>query len=835
MNMRLNLRRPWAAIVCVCGRAGAPAGADTTVTKKSHKTLDAVLREPLPPEDLSLAENTGEFVINGPTFSYRVQKISGVINGIHAVQDGQEVIAPSGPADIVIDQYRLASSFNSCQVTAITNGKDKIVIQAKGFLHDPDKVGPNVDFVILHTFFNDGVVVSNVKLVPRADLLVKDAIAYLIPAQGQFNNYIHKRRDEPGDSAVRDRLPESGNAVRLTTLTSCLSVFSPRAALAIFTDGGAIHLSQPNLSTAVAEVNRREGSFTHVSLSQYLVHIAPGDAPFVLKGGEEFSFRVGISVAPNRLPHPRARDLRMFIWIGDEKFPYPTDEEIMNVARWGYTLFQLHRVGTPGEPRPPTGELERVIRKVHEVGMLFLWEENADLLYNRAPGVEAQKAKGKWSLWQGFNYGGHYKATMDPYCDLIATCLGSPNGMADYRLANISRMMDQYPVDGIYLDDNLAYSNCTLWKEHGHPRQVYDCLIELHEMNWRRRELMRSKTPNMVLISHNTKAFILPVIADFDVLFYGEGYCFDSAEDYWENYQAWSRSMNIQGMICPSDDESGHGCSTTVAYIYDLLNGGGQYTQLDWRLFPKKFHYAAGVSDIESLVSKTYNLAQRYFGFFESKPFCFANSADLFTATTRLTYATVYQNQAWGDCLIVIANMNPTPTKTKLHFRSPQTFGIIPATNYLLFDIHHRIAKTFRGDALNEAFTEISIPGQNLQLYCLRPAPASAPFHVWGGKRISELWDDKAQKLTFRVHGPTGLKDTIFIGGAKPGIGQVIVAGRPAHFFYDSTQGVAYGEVTFTSEPLEIEVSCSPDHANKLPEKTLIPDALTRQSASLGK
>src|ERR1039458_8031057 len=106
-----------------------------------------------------------------------------------------------------------------------------------------------------------------------------------------------------------------------------------------------------------------------------------------------------------------------------------------------------------------------------------------------------------------------------------------------------------------------------------------DCLIELHEMNWRRRELMRSKSPNVVLISHNTKAFILPVIADFDVLFYGEGYCFDSAEDYWENYQAWSRSMNIQGMICPSDDESGHGCSTTVAYIQDLLSGGGQYTQ----------------------------------------------------------------------------------------------------------------------------------------------------------------------------------------------------------------------------------------------------------------
>jgi len=37
--------------------------------------------------------------------------------------------------------------------------------------------------------------------------------------------------------------------------------------------------------------------------------------------------------------------------------------------------------------------------------------------------------------------------------------------------------MERYDVDGMYIDDNLAYSECTLWKEHGHPRPVYDCLI----------------------------------------------------------------------------------------------------------------------------------------------------------------------------------------------------------------------------------------------------------------------------------------------------------------------------------------------------------------------
>ena len=86
-------------------------------------------------------------------------------------------------------------------------------------------------------------------------------------------------------------------------------------------------------------------------------------------------------------------DLRMFAWIGDAKYPYATDQEIAEVAQAGYTLFQMHRLGTPGEPRPPAGELERVIKKVHESGMLFLWTENADLMYDSAPGVQEMKAR----------------------------------------------------------------------------------------------------------------------------------------------------------------------------------------------------------------------------------------------------------------------------------------------------------------------------------------------------------------------------------------------------------------------------------------------------------
>ena len=140
--------------------------------------------------------------------------------------------------------------------------------------------------------------------------------------------------------------------------------------------------------------------------------------------------------------------------------------------------------------------------------MLFIWEVNADLVFANLERVAQMQEQGTWSLWQGFNYGGRYKASMDPYCDLVATCLASPNGLAEFRLECLAEMMEKYDVDGVYVDDNLAYANCPLWKEHGHPRKVYDSLIELHEMSWRRRQLLRKECPHAVLIDHCTKALI---------------------------------------------------------------------------------------------------------------------------------------------------------------------------------------------------------------------------------------------------------------------------------------------------------------------------------------
>ena len=146
---------------------------------------------------------------------------------------------------------------------------------------------------------------------------------------------------------------------------------------------------------------------------------------------------------------------------------------------------------------------------------------------------------------------------------------------------------------------------------------------------------------------------------------------------------------------------------------------------------------------------------------------------------------------------------------------------------YVLFDVQQRLAKTFKGEALGQGFADLSIRGQSLQLFCLRLAPTNAPFHLWGGKRLSEVWDGKARKLTLAVHGPAGLQDTVFLGGASQGLEQVLVGGKAASFFYDPTQGLAHGHVTFALDPLTIEVLCSQNGTNSLPEKP-VPASLVR-------
>ena len=792
---------------------------------RHSKTVTSVLREPLPSEELSCRSSADGIVVEGPTFTYVVDKANGAIRSLHVRREGEVVVWLDEPADILIDDYRLASGESPTGTEIVSCRDEQVVLKTRGVLKAPDGQQPELPYELATVFYNDGVTVSELKLLLRQDLSVSKGISYHVAAEGRFGHYIHKRRDEHGSGSAWGALPEPGKEVSFATLTSCLQAFSPAAGLAIFTDGGAVHLGKSGLETAVVGTKANEEEWVSLSLEQYVVHVGSGGEPLLLKAGEAFTFRVGMSIAPNRHLHRRQRDLRHYVWIGDQKHPYPTDEEILDAAQLGYTLFQMHRVGPPGSPRPPAGELERVIQKVHEAGMLFIWEVNADLVFANLERVAQMQEQGTWSLWQGFNYGGRYKASMDPYCDLVATCLASPNGLAEFRLECLAEMMEKYDVDGVYVDDNLAYANCPLWKEHGHPRKVYDSLIELHEMSWRRRQLLRKECPHAVLIDHCTKALILPVICDFDAHLYGEGYGFSSLEGYWDFFGS-VHSMYAQGNLWPGDTE-GSRCAAAVAYNYDLLTGGGQYMYTDWRLYPEKFPYASGVTKEEPLIVRTYNLPQCYFGMYESTPHYFATSADVFSTTAPLSYATVYRNRVWEDYLIPVANMSKQEQETALVVHAPERLGVSLGSRYLLYDVNHRTTEMLTGEALAaNGIGEFVIPGEGLRLFYLRRLPEAPVYHLWGGKRICESWDGGNRRLSFEVHGPLGLQDGVYIGVADGRVTGVKVNGERAEFFFDPARGLAHGAVTFTQDPVTVEVTWAPDKQAGLPEKAITADPL---------
>lgn len=452
--------------------------------------------------------------------------------------------------------------------------------------------------------------------------------------------------------------------------------------------------------------------------------------------------------------------------------------------------------------------------------MLFIWTENADLQYAHAEPVATLVADDKWSQWQGFNYGGRYRATMDAFCDTLATCLASPNGLDNYRIACITRMMDRYPVDGMYIDDNLAYANCTLWKEHGHPQKTYDCLIELHDVNWRRRQALQAKCPHAALIDHCSRAFVLPVIAPFDCHLFGEGYSFPSVEGFRVTFGSFG-NMYAQGCLFAGDSETTR-CASETAYAFDLLSGGGQYCYLDWRLWPDKFPYAAGVHSKEPLFIKSYNLAQYDFGLYE------CGSPIELATTLPGAYSVLYYNRTWNEGLLVMANMN-TEAATCALAAPDAAFQLVQgAAPLAIYDLHRRNVSIVSNAQDAVPCFEAQLRPSQVRLLHLREAPPGAAYHQWGGKRISEQWDAAARKLSLRLYGPAGLEQWVVLGTGGNTLGQVAVNSQPSAFFCDPERGLAYGKVTFGYEPVLLEASAVIDDG-ALPRQPIPPGELAEE------
>lgn len=764
-------------------------------------------------------------VVHGPTFAYTVDRGTGLISKLDVRRDGKKVLAAPAPVELRFDEYTLEPNGARATTKVVSSGADKVVLSTVGELKGPTAL----PFDLETTFFSDGVVVTRVRVTPTAELTIRDRIEYVVEVEGELERYLHKRQDHyfADSEGVMPLLPNVGERVDITTTTSCLQVMSHRAAAAIFTDLGGYHVAPDGLATASIERKTSTApDAARLVLAQRIVRVADDGAPFSLKGGQTFSFRVGLCVAPNRHSHPRRSELRHFTWVGDDRYPYPTNEEIEQVAQMGFNVFQIHRLGLLGQPRPPRGELERVIAKVHEHGMLLILLTLPDLLDAHSPRLRQMKADGTWYLWEASTYGGRYTATMDRYVDYYATCVGGPNGLDDYHLETAAQMVNRFDVDGIYLDDNITRGlDCHHWEAHGHPRPHYDCLIELHEVNWRRRRFLLERVPHLLLIDHSNIGIWLPLLAPFDVHLYGEGHKIATLDDYW-NFYGMIKSMNAQGHLWPGGMDEAR-FATPGAYVLDLLTGGGQYVYLDWRLFTDKFSYGAGVLSNEAKLVKAFNLAQHYFGMHESTPFLFAESKPLVGGSKASTAVAAYRNQTWDDLLLVVGNIEKEPTTDSVKLRQPEKLGVDRSKMYDVFDVNERRRWRLAGGELNAAFQQIALPGDGVRLYYIRRAAEDRPQHLWGGKRIEERWEPTTNRLTVRLSGPAGLTDSIYLAPGPQTISAISVNGRAVDFSLSKDGSLLHGEVSFRKEPILLEVELGAE-AIAFPQQDPVAQSLYR-------
>ncbi len=191
--------------------------------------MTAVLREPLPPEELNCSVDGNKIVIKGPTFEYTVDKTTGAVAALQVKREGQDVIRLVEPTSLVIGDYNVASKQNLGETSITTHNAQKIVLKTKGTLKSASRTQPDLPYTLVSTFFNDGVVVSEVTVLPSRDMAVKD-IRHEVVATGAFGHYLHKTRDSHGFDSPWGGLPNPGESMKFSARTSCLQVFSPKAA-----------------------------------------------------------------------------------------------------------------------------------------------------------------------------------------------------------------------------------------------------------------------------------------------------------------------------------------------------------------------------------------------------------------------------------------------------------------------------------------------------------------------------------------------------------------------------------------------------------------------------
>ena len=256
---------------------------------------------------------------------------------------------------------------------------------------------------------------------------------------------------------------------------------------------------------------------------------------------------------------------------------------------------------------------------------------------------------------------------------------------------------------------------------------MYDCLIELHDMNWR-----APTTPSgsdvrtrCWLITHD--GTFLPVICDFDVHLYGEGYGFAHG---WKRIGISSAGCRVRlprvasGLgtrkvrAVPLEWRTTLTCSPAADNTATCAGASGQTSSLMRpALRPTNPGSCGPITSCSS-----------YFGMYEADPYCFATSKHSSSTTAPHTYAAAYRNRVWGGWLIVLANMAQQPQVTSLRFAALEELSLKPDARDALYDVHQRSVQHHDGASLGGGLADLRRRAKGWGCIASAQSPRTVPI-----------------------------------------------------------------------------------------------------------
>ncbi|MFC2076908.1 hypothetical protein ACFLT7_07485 [candidate division KSB1 bacterium] len=747
-------------------------------------TMDIEAKMALEPaEELSLHSGEDEIEISGQTFTYTIDRRSGLISGIEVLDETYNRPADSRPfpdtyltpeKDPGTAELWSAANERAAEVRILKSEPDEVVIQAEGRYRNSGGESYPVSFRITYQIFIDGVTFVHVLARAEEDTFLR----YLVLNQGAVPaekcRYISHLPDlalQRGSGGYRfEKLTKEEGRLLGGLFLPWFWVGSERTGVEITTwdvneqHSRPVEFRHPG-GQGMGDFLGSDGDMFIVERKDGLIrwtNFALRNAASPVGAGWEIDGRFALGITPPKTFKSKYLELRPAPPLG-----WGDEESIRKAAVMGANYMEGGmRGGGDGVPfkYPSADSVIASYNTYDKYGIRAIpYSSLTDLAEDDPMFIEHGP---DWVLEPGYGY--QYRTT--------GICPSVPE-WRDYFNASLDKYIDSFPVDGIYHDmwygmlacENFKHGCDTRFRRIGFP-WLRDMLA--HSYN-----SIHRKDPDNLMF-HNLNVCNIAMISSFcDIRLVGESRDITRLDptSRYGLYNSYRLGSQTAWSTYGSKDFGPEKEVTFGLLIGSLL------PRHPAALYRARRGQEDGQATVEAKIAlrwKYYNIF-RFFEAAESTWHPALAGQELVTADGDEVYVNAYQKPE--SLLLTITNMEPKPVRTRLRLPDLTRLGLRPAGDYQVYDpVNHSLVGdgTVKGAELDGLrlslgdyghrvlhITPVSVPGERL-LFGLGLDGVEAMTKESGG--ISFIIDaPESSEVELAFYSPKGKPESVTQDGRK--------------------------------------------------------------------